>query len=181
MATKTIVIDKGSSLEVKVHDRSFGGGMQTLLRLNESNLDLVTLGDLLVRGVPIQAVGSGPSNPYLALDSERAYAVSGNDECVLTEWNHNLDNLGQVLRCKFSALVRNPGRYCVRIGGTPGQCDGRVAVALTVTDAGGYPNVLSEATGAEFLNPRDFQVIKLTGSSDVTSQLRSASIFLESV
>ncbi len=181
MPAKVITIDKGTSLEVRVHDRSYGGGTQTLLRLDEASLDLVALGDLLVRGVPIHAgTHDGEGAPAtVSLTSDRADSVAGPGESWLREWGTSFDDLPDLIRCYLGGMVQGPGTYRLRIGGTSGEPDGVLRATLVVPGAGGFPYTADGVFSPAFTKPAGPVLVKITGESPATSSIRSTTLLFE--
>ncbi len=184
MSANTITIDKGQSLVVQVHDRSFGGGTTPLLEIDERYLDIKTPGGLTVKGVPVGSLPANNPTPSssIQLTSDRADSLTAGPEEWLRDWTPNLSALSGTIRCRLSGMALGPGTYRVRLGGSAELPDGQSIATLVVSGDGGFPTVLNQVVGAPFANPGGPRLVKLTGVTTASkASFRSVSVFLESV
>lgn len=175
---KTIVIDKGTSFKIQIHDRSYNGGYQDLLELDGKDLNLLSTGGYLVKGVPIGS-GTPAAEACVQLTSDgRGDSFEDAAEMWGRDWLCQFDLLPPVLKCRFSGAILGNGTYKVRIGGSLGQPDGTVVATIVVTDGGDYP-VAVEVEGPAFANPGGFTAVKLTGlTATGVTKIYATSIFI---
>jgi hypothetical protein len=177
---KVLTIDKGSSLVIQVHDRSFGGGVKDILRLDEKALNLLCIDGYQVYGAPAGGGGNTPPpGASLQLNSSgRADRFTDVGETWGREFTPNFDIFSSTVKCNLSGIIQGNGTYRIRIGGNSGTPDGTVVCTLTVADGGGYPNRLSFVEGQSFVNPGGFQLVKLTCETPSESDIYAQTIYL---
>ncbi len=183
MGDRVITVDKGQDFVVEVNDRSFGGKRATLLRLNNNNIDLLTTGGYLVRGVPPGSLSSeggetGQASKSILLSCDRGDVFGDATEQWGREWVTDMSSLPTNILCKISGMVQGSCIFRVRIGGQSGQPDGAVIATMNVS-AGGWPTSVSMVTGSRFVNPGGFKLLKLTGEASGVSSIRALAILLQ--
>ncbi len=179
--TKVISVDAGQDFIIKMHDRSFGGGHRDLLRLNKNHLDLLSTGGFLVRGVP---VGDKPPAEALAIQQLTFTAEHGDsfhdpEEHWGREWLVSFDALPERIQYRLNGFVSGNGDYFLRVGGKSRACDGDVVALMSISDGGGYPDVLNTLVTDGFDNPGGYRLIKLSASTPASSSIRAITIYVE--
>jgi hypothetical protein len=116
------------------------------------------------------ADGSGGGGAIVCIDDPSYQTVTGVGEEVVFEAFVDLTPLPEgEMKVAIGAIVKTTvgnGIFAVRLGGTPGQPDG-TEVAILSTNSNTF--VGSEVTVFHVANPRNVQLLKVTGHADTAA------------